>query len=157
MYMTIPIKYNQLETKFIYGLWTDYHIKIKKKYKQQKGGNNKMIKYEDNGKTYTFNLSVDKQPDHKYIIVITPDKSECITVIIYKNEKDAILHNMSYYKECAVEGLKYPGGGNILLKFILNHLIKNKTQYKINRILLTDNSYLYCDNCSNTMIQRKRC
>ena len=149
--MSIPFKYKPVETKFIHSLWTDHQIKIKPNLKQQTGGSIEKIKYQDDGQTYTLNLSIDKEPYHYYITVLTPDKSECITVIIYKNEKNAIIHNMSYYKECAVEGLKYPGGGNILLKFILNYLIKNKQKYNINRILLTDNSYLYCDNCSNNV------
>jgi len=63
----------------------------------------------------------------------------------------AILNNMSYYKNCSKEGLVSPGGGGVLLRFIINYLIQRKDKYKINRIVLTDKSFKYCNHCKTTV------
>lgn len=114
----------------------------------------KIHKFNDKDKTYQFNVSTEIHEDAIRIIVLSKSEQECVTVIIYKDSNDAILHNISYYPDCAQpdkrasEGLKQPGGGSILLRFIYKYLVAMKDKYKINKIVLKDNSYLYCKNCT---------
>ena len=138
----IPSHFIILDKYFFYDVITDQNIKFKTNKNQfitQKGGYTKTIKFDD----YTFKLSVEENKEFYHISVITPSADECITVYIFKGTQLVNLHNMSYYQECAKEGLKRPGGGKVLLKFIINYLKQNKDKYKIKRILLKDNSYLY--------------
>ena len=48
---------------------------------------------------------------------------------IFNGTKIASLNNMSYFPDCAYEGLKRPGGGKILLEFIISYLKQNKKKY----------------------------
>jgi len=102
-------------------------------------------------KTYHFTLSTETDEGITRLSVYTEDGNDCVTVFLTKGDPDAILHNMSYYKGCAKEGLMKPGGGTILLRFIYNHLKDNKKRYGINRIVLKDNSFVNCGNCSSTI------
>ncbi len=146
-----------LELDFIRDIMYDYCKPLSfYRMKQQYGGSTTeaIHKFTDKGKTYRFNVSTEIHDDAIKIIVLSKSEQECITVIIYKDSNDAILHNMSYYPDCAQldnqanEGLKRPGGGSILLRFIYKYLVALKNKYKINKIVLKDNSYLYCDNCT---------
>lgn len=152
--MYIPKHFQKLEYNHLINLIHTHNILIKPssiKFKIQKGGGYKKIQY----KGYTFNLSVSKEDDRTHILILTPKKDECVTVFI--DSSNAIIHNMSYYQECAQEGLKKPGGGSILLNFIINYLKDNKKKYKIKRILLTDYSYLTCYQCDeNVKLARLR-
>ena len=59
----------------------------------------------------------------------------------------AYINNISNYKDCSCDGnLPSNGGGKILLKFVINYLIQNKNifKFKINKIVLQDNSYITC-------------
>ena len=58
---------------------------------------------------------------------------------------------MSYYDNCAKEGLLKSGDGSVLLRFILNYLSSNSEKYDISRVLLTDNSYLICESCDDNI------
>jgi hypothetical protein len=100
---------------------------------------------------YTFNLNISKESDLTTIFIESKSGNDCVTVLIYKDTREAILQNLSYFENCAKEGLKKPGGGKILFLFIVEWLIKHKKQLDINRIILTDNSYLACDGCKHTV------
>lgn len=56
----------------------------------------------------------------------------------------AYLQNISYYKDCVKIGLRYPGGGSILLKMLIKFVKENKSRYNIRRIQLKDNSKFFC-------------
>lgn len=153
--MIIPKHFQQLEFNHLINLVHTHNISIKPlniKLNSQKGGANKEYKFNN----YTFNVSIYKQDGRIHIAIITSTKQdECVTVFI--DNKDAIIHNMSYDKQCAKEGLKQPGGRNILMEFTLDLLKKNKDKLKIKRVLLTDYSYLICPNCDeNVKLARLR-
>lgn len=110
-------------------------------------------KFEDkDGKIYTFRVGVadDTAPsgNRKRIVVLSETEQECVLVFIDEDVGDAILQNVSYYRDCAQEGLRRPGGGTILLRFIYKYLVAAKNKYNIKRIVLRDNSHIYCEKCS---------
>lgn len=151
----IPEKYRSLELQFLSSLYHEFNINVFSK-QESAGGNKKNkqwnIKFVDNTGHYTFRLhesTLDNTITQLSNLSTTDD--DCITVLIDKSQKVAILHNISYYNNCAIEGLKKPGGGSILLRFIINYLINNQDKYSIKRIVLTDNSYLQCNNCDDTV------
>lgn len=152
--MYIPKHFQKLEYNHLINLVHTYNILIKPStinLNTQKGGGYDQVKY----KGYTFNLSITKEDGRTHILVLTPKHDECVTVFIEK--PNAIVHNMSYDQECAKEGLKKPGGGGVLLSFMIHYLKENKKKYKIKRILLTDYSYLHCFQCDeNVKLARLR-
>lgn len=148
-----PDKYHENEIKFFIGLYADFNINLMT-HKIQSGGGKEIeniVTFIDSIGTFTFRVLEKIQESMIHLSILSSKNDECITVIIWKKTKTAILHNMSYFNDCAKEGLKKPGGGSILLKFILNYLIDNKLKYNINKIVLSDNSYLYCNNCDDTI------
>jgi len=67
------------------------------------------------------------------------------------DEGIANIQNISYYDDCINTGLKYPGGGTVLLRMAIQFLRDIKKKYKIKKIQLTDNSTLNCEK-NNTII-----
>jgi hypothetical protein len=117
---------------------------------QQDGGyrkEEKEYKFIDVGGVYTFDCTATEDNNAVNITVTSTDDKDCALIYISKQDRLAGLTSMSYHDNCAKEGLKYPGGGSILLKFVLNLILLNKEKYHLKRILLTDNSYLSCNNC----------
>ncbi len=148
----MPYAYSLLEMNFMHDVHTN---NISRPYTQGGGAGSKAMTekthaVEDKGKTYHFRVRTEHSKEMVRIIVITENEEECITVIIYEGDTDAILHNMSNYSECAKEGLVRPGGGTLLLRFIHKYLVDAKKRYNINRIVLKDNSYVYCEKCAHT-------
>jgi hypothetical protein len=77
---------------------------------------------------------------------------DCVTVSIpVNNFQICYIVNLGYNNKCTREGLLSPGGGDILLRFIVNYLLMNPEKYDIKRIVLKDQSYLQCANCSITV------
>lgn len=118
----------------------------------QTGGSvkEKIHKFKDNHKIYSLRVATIEYDGFIRILVLSKSEKECVTVLIDKTSDEAILHNMSYYKDCALEGLKRPGGGTVLLRFIYKYIISIKNKYGITKIVLQDNSFLYCNRCSTT-------
>ena len=151
----IPEKFKNGYINFILDLHYSFGIKdydILSSNIQIGGNKHKIIQFIDIGGVYTFNVYIDDS-DVKYIkiSVLSSDENDCITIIIIKEEHLAILHNMSYYDNCAREGLGRPGGGNKLLRFALNLILSHKEKYNIKKILLKDNSFLYCKGFEHTI------
>lgn len=142
----LPEYFTQHDTSFYYDIVQRHNIKIFHD-SIQKGGEIKDVKYTLNNRTHTFRLSVDESKEFYEILVLTENNYECVSVYIYKGTKVAELHNMSYNRGCAREGLSSPGGGKILLEFMVNHLKQNKDKYNINRIVLKDNSFIEHPSC----------
>ena len=65
-------------------------------------------------------------------------------MIMMNDDGIAYIDNISYFDDCIDTGLKYPGGGTILLKMAIQFIMDNKTKYKIKKIQLRDTSYLFC-------------
>lgn len=147
-------EYKTPTLNFLYSLKSKYGIEYRKKINQSGGKLDfKTFRYMDN----KFNVKIDDD-DKKHIIitVVAKDGNDCVTVFIYNEENIAIIHNMSYYSDCAVDGLKHPGGGDLLFRFILSFIIINKDKYKINRIVLQDQSFLACGENSSVKIALSR-
>lgn len=117
----IPKQCHLIEFDFLRDVQQDYKIPLSfYNSKLQSGGSSTISthKFKDKGKIYTFKVSTEKHDDATKISVVSPDDHECVSVLIYKGVKDAILYNMHYRSDCAKEGLKRPGGGSVLLRFI---------------------------------------
>lgn len=102
------------------------------------------VKYKHNGKLYTFEMNELHEDDRRTFSVESSNGNTCILFFIAKDTKYAYIDNISYYTECAKEGLKYPGGGTVLLNFIMTYLKTNKQRLKITRIVLRDTSMKLC-------------
>ena len=178
-----PKKFISLETNFILDLYYGFGIKSKivsifNPNFFQIGGTNKNFIEEyhdfiDYGGLYKFRVSINEKymddPTKVWIGVLTKKKEECATIVIDKDTKTAILHNMSLFEDCSqkitrsVDGLMKSikpqsglaqGGiadGSKLLRFTLNLLLRYKEKYGFDKILLKDNSFLYCQSCSKTV------
>ena len=152
----LPKHFLTLENRFLFDLSYGFGIKtkIQKDYILSGGGPNKEIhKFIDEWGIYTNTVFVNEKfdPSTIHVVVTTQNEQDCATVLIDKNEKIAILHGMSYFEGCAKEGLKKPGGGTKLLRFILKLLLKLSYRYHFYRIILKDNSFLKYDTCSRTV------
>ncbi len=147
----VSAKYMRLEIDF---LRDTYFCTNRNNYGLlQTGGASKEVTHEfkDGTKTYHLPVTTITYPEMTRIIIYSDKEEECVTVIIYKGETDAILHNMSYYEGCATEGLTRPGGGTVLLRFIYRYLLSVKNKFKINKIVLKDTSYIFCEQCPHSI------
>ena len=151
----IPEKYKYQENNFMMDMFYDYGIKTPvNKLLNLYGGKpieEKIVSFIDEGGVYHYKFTIKEKHQQVYLSVLSKDNDECVTVIIDIENKVAVLHNMSYYENGAYEGLKKPGGGSKLLRFTLNLILNYKDKYNINKILLKDNSFLYCNSCSETI------
>jgi hypothetical protein len=95
---------------------------------------------------YTFNVKFIDHGDRLSYAVETKSRKTCLLIFIDKQNPNylANIHNISYYSDCVVEGLEYPGGGSVMLKFALYFLQKHKKKFNINRVTLMDNAYKTC-------------
>lgn len=139
-------------------LENEYFSKMKFSHKlKQFGGNyEKLINYIDVGGAYTFRINREDESspsDWTNIFVLTHDdsNSECVILSIDKSENIVILQDMRYIESCALKNLPKSEGGNILLRFSLNLILNYQQEFKLKKILLKDNSYLACDNCSDNI------
>jgi len=151
----IPEHFNDVERDFILDLYYGFGITddiMPLLNMQIGGGESQVIQFIDVGGVYTYDVHVDdSHPKYDRISVLPPDQQACVTILMYKKDRLAILHNMSYYDDCAREGLGRPGGGNKLLRFALNLILNYKKKYNTNRIVLKDNSFLYCKGFEHTV------
>jgi len=141
----LPKHFRQLYAKIIgdINLLYNKNIKNSRIFNKHDGGNkSELVEHIDINGVYTFIVRTGGDLEWVQINIISKDELNCGTVSIYNN--DAMIQTISYDKTCALEGLISPGGGSILLRFMLNYIIKNKKKYKINKILLTDKSLKRC-------------
>lgn len=104
----------------------------------------KEFRYIQNDKTYTFVMTADEERDRTTYSVTGTRGSGCLVVFVARDSRIATLGTVSYADDCAKEGLRYPGGGTVLLRFILKFLKTHKRIMRIDRIVLKDNSLKYC-------------
>lgn len=104
----------------------------------------KLITYPHNDKKYTFELSILTVKDLTTYSIMGSSGNSCIIFFIAKGAPEVRLHTISYFDDCAKEGLNYPGGGTVLLQFVLDFLRQHKDRLKINKITLKDNSFKFC-------------
>lgn len=159
---TLPKYFQSLEIQFLLNLLPVYNINILDREKYG-GGNEKVKEYNkqfvDTTGTYTFTINESKLSNGIHLSVLSTDRHDCVTVFINTDDEVkqiAVLHNMSYYNNCAKEGLQKPGGGSLLMRFILNHLISNKEKYNIKKIVLSDHSFLPCNDDDKYRIKLSR-
>lgn len=125
-----------------------YHI-IKKYFtKYQVGGAIKQIKFNN----YLFNVNISNDNDGLTISVIVPNENnprECVIILVDIENKMAIIQGISKISECVIPAFVGPDGfGSLLLKFSLSFLRTYKKKFKINRIVLQDNSLKPCNHCN---------
>lgn len=162
----IPEKYKNIRRNFLMDLTYNFNIApriVSKTLKSMHGGGS-VIKYykhhEDNedNEEYTFKVLIEEDDEQIQLTVLNFNKADqCIIVLIYKDSTNAILQNLTYDAGCALEGLKTPKGGNVLMNFIIKYLKSRKSKYNVNRILLSDISFLLCHGCGfNLNLSRLR-
>lgn len=148
----IPEKLKQKYINFIHFDLPDFNIsrnRISNMIRQSGGGKheNNEYSYTINNQKFTVILNTTRHGDYTEIVVTDQNNTvDCVTVHIYTDTTIAILNNMTIDRKCAIECLPNDKGGHLLFKFILHYLKKNKDNLYINRIILKDNSFLYCNN-----------
>lgn len=152
----IPIKFQSSYNNYRYNLFNNikypYHSVNSHTIYLQTGG--KFHKWHDkkDKQTHTFEMNKVKTKDTLDISVVTDDGLYCILVSVPWNlSLPTVIQNLSYYKKCSKEGLQERGGGDKLLRFMLDYLKINKKVYHIKRIILNDTSFKSCNNCSRTI------
>lgn len=156
---SLPSYFKYLELDFLTSLRYDYNICLKYKKLYRGGGKTQTIKYKDiDDVEYVFTVDIEQyDKESLHISVVNQEKDECITVFVHPETKLAILHNLSYYKGCGKEGFRQPSNGSVLLRFIIYYLKKHKTVLMINKISLSDRSYIGCKKCdTNIKLARLR-
>lgn len=113
---------------------------------KQFGGKVRYIPYK--GKTYE--LHIDKDNTGYDITVVSLSKEVCVLVTMPLNKDPTIVQNITFYQDCAREGLQ-KGQGEQMFQFVLDYLRANKDVYNISRLVLSDTSYLYCNTCSKSI------
>lgn len=142
---SLPDHYRKLEFSFLIRLGFIYNILSKLKKIQRGGGKLYDTKYTDfDGTKYIFSVDIEGIDNGYHISVLNTTKDDCVTVIADSSRKEAIIHNMSYYNNCAKDGTAHPSSGSVLLRFIIRYLRSNKTVLNISRIMLSDHSYILC-------------
>lgn len=108
------------------------------------------------------------QNKNKHITIKITNKKhiECIIIFIDSSDRNAIIMNISNEDGCELsidnskrknlslinsfgcvqEGMIYREGGKILVQIAIKYLKTYKDKFNINRILLTDRSYVLCSN-----------
>lgn len=88
------------------------------------------------------------QNRNKHITIKITNKKhiECVIIFIDSSDRNAIIMNISNEKGCVQEGMIYREGGKILVQIAIKYLKTYKDKFNINRILLTDRSYVLCSN-----------
>jgi hypothetical protein len=109
------------------------------------GGDPHHIDFEDNQFIVAIDYSMDSTVVH--ITDYTKQSNRCGLIIIYRETSEAIIHDLAYTPYCSKINLPV-GGGTKLLRFMIYFIINYlKKAYNLDRILLTDNSIKYCDDC----------
>lgn len=155
--MIIPKHFIMKEIDFLMDNYHSFKIPNFKSLmnSQYGGGKQELVKFIDQGGLYTYrvNTMVYKDNSLVHIAVVTDKEEECVTIIIDINKNIVSLHNMTYYNNCAIEGLRKPGGGSKLLRFALNLILKYQEKYKFKRIFLRDNSFRHCGDIKVSLAQ----
>jgi hypothetical protein len=88
------------------------------------------------------------QNKNKHITIKITNKKhiECIIIFIDSSDRNAIIMNISNEEGCIQEGMIYKEGGKILVQIAIKYLKTYKDKFNINRILLSDMSFVKCTN-----------
>lgn len=125
------------------------------------GGGKKIEKIEYEFENYKFMIFKLKIHDGYDILIKRNNDIEspesCLHIMINSKIGLAYIKNISYYPECVKTEYEYqsklkyqtklkkPGGGGILLRLCLKYLRENKTEYRLKRVQLMDNSFMKCE------------
>lgn len=124
-----------------------------KKIIQLGGKPKKDIEFVENFNGYKFRVNIEKTEYDIIVNILTFDKDNplsCAIINIDIESKLAYLDNVSYYKQCTKPYLVKHGGSTIL-RLVLNFLKEHKEKFKINRIILKDNSIKACERCPENL------
>jgi hypothetical protein len=115
-------------------------IKNLQSYLEQKGGSIEQIKVNYNGEEFIFENTYDLM----YILYSKDEKEDsCVSITIDKDNNVANINNINADTlKCGFTIMD--NQGSHLLKASVKFLIENKKIFNINKIQLTDNSYINC-------------
>lgn len=116
------------------------------------GGEIEIIKEIYNYNEYKFIIRILKDNENDRISIKISSKTYgfCLLMFIDKDKNYVQIENISNFPDCAINKIMpYHGGGKILLNVAINFLRINYNIYRINRIVLADNSQIYCMDKNN--------
>jgi hypothetical protein len=107
---------------------------------KQLNGGGKDLKIEYNNKIYVFNKLDDPYTSIvAYVLYSIDKKDNCVVITIDKELHNATIDNLTSY------GLKC-STNLILVKITIKLLMKYKEKLNVNKIILTDHSFIFCEN-----------
>lgn len=112
---------------------------------EQHGGG---FKVEHNGHEYNF---IENIIDENILVLSTQGKTDCLTIIINKDFKNAEIHEITTRDNCVIEKIKdgeiffsNQKVGTALLQIAIKMIKKYKEKFDVNSITLADNSFKLC-------------
>ena len=94
--------------------------------------------------------STDNETTTISLVTTADENTYCFLVVKSKDDIYTTIQNLEYHPECASNKLPEKGG-TIIISLLLTYLVQNKKRLNISRVLLTDNSFIYCDGCKETL------
>lgn len=104
---------------------------------------------------YEFIIRTFRDSENNRISIKISSKiyTDCLLMFIDPKINYVQINNLSNFPDCARNKIMpYNGGGKILLNVAINFLRTNYNIYKRNRIVLADNSQIYCFDKNNKSI-----
>jgi hypothetical protein len=115
------------------------------------GGENKILSINYLDEEYIFECFDDSDSEIKmYVLYSKNNEMECVVLSINKINNEASIYNLS------TDGLKCSNTlitniGTHLIKIVISLLKKYKNIFNINKLLVTDHSFLYCKKIKNNI------
>lgn len=116
---------------------------IKINITEQIGGGTLKFKYKD--EEIKFKKYIDKDNDIDIYLHTLDNKENCIVITIINNSKIGYIKTInSNFGKC-LNGNKLDNNGITYIKICIELLKKYKNEFKINKIILSDDAEFYCD------------
>jgi hypothetical protein len=119
----------------------------------QNGGNKKIYKIEYKDEEYTFELLDDIDPTSKiYVLQSKNSDTDCVMLSIDTENKLASINNITTFPDLKCSDTLITNIGSHLMIIVIKLIKKYKDEFDVNKILLTDHSFLYCENIKANII-----
>lgn len=119
----------------------------------QNGGNKKIYKIEYKEEEYTFELLDDIDPTSKiYVLQSKNSDTDCVMLSIDTENKLASINNITTFPDLKCSDTLITNIGSHLMVIVIKLIKKYKDEFGVNKILLTDHSFLYCENIKANII-----
>ncbi len=140
--------------EYISEKYINYNLYVEKTgnnlFNKQFGGGNAKPEFVVNYDSQTYFFYADDIDENFFILYSIDKKSKCVIIEIDKENKTATIQDIKGMKNCLFNKQKT---GSTLLQITLKLLLKLKLnkKYNINTIILSDDSFKYCNEISENI------